>query len=126
MLMINMSTITQRFLMSTLEKPSLHIEKIAKNFGAVQAIKEVSFDVWPGEVVALVGDNGGGSIPTELGDATKLSRIFLHNKMYVINRLGTTDAAADSSIDIAAQIASNNVREGLQFLKQGAQNAGLI
>jgi len=33
---------------------------ISKSFGAVRALTEVDFEVYPGEVVALVGDNGAG------------------------------------------------------------------
>lgn len=40
--------------------PFLSIQNITKSFGAVQAIKGVSFDIHPGEVITLVGDNGAG------------------------------------------------------------------
>ena len=38
----------------------LELRGISKHFGAVQALTEVDFEVYPGEVVALVGDNGAG------------------------------------------------------------------
>ncbi len=41
-------------------EPLIRIEGVRKEFGAVVALEEVNLDVYPGEVVALVGDNGAG------------------------------------------------------------------
>ncbi|WP_437938028.1 ATP-binding cassette domain-containing protein [Sorangium sp. So ce341] len=40
--------------------PILELRGIEKRFGAVQALAGVDLEVFPGEVVALVGDNGAG------------------------------------------------------------------
>lgn len=40
--------------------PILQMRGITKSFGAVQALGGVDFEVYAGEVVALVGDNGAG------------------------------------------------------------------
>ena len=41
-------------------KPLIHCVGITKYFGGVQALNKVSLDLHPGEIVALVGDNGAG------------------------------------------------------------------
>ncbi len=44
----------------TARKPILQLQGISKRFGAVQALSEVDFEVYPEEIVGLVGDNGAG------------------------------------------------------------------
>ena len=41
-------------------EPLLSIRKITKRFGGLVAVNEVSCDIYPGEVVGLLGDNGAG------------------------------------------------------------------
>jgi len=40
--------------------PVLRLQDIRKNFGGITAIESFSLEVFPGEIVALVGDNGAG------------------------------------------------------------------
>jgi len=41
-------------------QPILSARELSKHFGGVAALERVSFDLFPGEVLALAGDNGAG------------------------------------------------------------------
>jgi len=41
-------------------KPLVAIRSVSKAFGEFQALKNVSIDVWPGEVLCLIGASGSG------------------------------------------------------------------
>jgi ABC-type sugar transport system ATPase subunit len=41
-------------------KPLLQLSKIKRSYGAIQALKGVSFEILAGEVMGLVGENGAG------------------------------------------------------------------
>ena len=45
---------------SSIRSPILELHGISKSFGVVRALTSVDFEVYPGEVVGLVGDNGAG------------------------------------------------------------------
>src|SRR5512145_465354 len=41
-------------------QPLLLMEKVSKHFPGVQALEQVDFEVYPGEILGLVGENGAG------------------------------------------------------------------
>jgi simple sugar transport system ATP-binding protein len=41
-------------------EPALRLVNVSKSFGEVKSLQNVNFEVWPGEVVGLLGDNGAG------------------------------------------------------------------
>jgi D-xylose transport system ATP-binding protein len=46
--------------LSSSPSPLLALKGVSKRFGAVEALKDVEFELRPGEVIGLVGDNGAG------------------------------------------------------------------
>lgn len=46
------------------QAPVLRVENLRKHYGAIQAVKGISFEVRPGEIVGLLGVNGAGKTTT--------------------------------------------------------------
>jgi D-xylose transport system ATP-binding protein len=45
---------------TAVRQPIISLRGVTKHFGGVNAIKGIDLDIYPGEVLALVGDNGAG------------------------------------------------------------------
>ena len=79
-------------------EPILHMKGIGKSFGAVRAVNNVDFEVYPGEVVGLVGDNGAGK--------STLIKALLHLHPVItgdVQFYGTTYKKAKSKISYVPQ-----------------------
>jgi D-xylose transport system ATP-binding protein len=115
-------------------EPALRLKGINKAFGAVQALRDVDFEVYPAEVVGLVGDNGAGkstlvkvisgAYPADSGE------IFVNGKSVTIAtpqdaaRLGIEtvyqDLALCDNLDVVANLyLGREVGPGLPFLPRG-------
>ncbi|MDD8030734.1 MAG: ABC transporter ATP-binding protein [Acidobacteriota bacterium] len=46
--------------MQSSELPLLYVKDISKSFNSFQAVKKVSFELYPGEILGLLGPNGAG------------------------------------------------------------------
>jgi branched-chain amino acid transport system ATP-binding protein len=48
-------------------EPVLLVEDLTVHYGAIRALRGISFDVGPGEIISLIGSNGAGKSTTLLG-----------------------------------------------------------
>ncbi|MEV6246091.1 ATP-binding cassette domain-containing protein [Streptomyces sp. NPDC051742] len=100
------------------ESPVLTLRGVSKRFGAVQALQGFDLDVHPGEVVALVGDNGAGKStavkaiagvnPPDEGVITWEGRPVSINRPHDAQNLGIAtvyqDLALCDNLDVVANL----------------------
>ena len=72
------------------KKPVVEMKGITKNFGGVQALDNVDFEVYDNEILALVGDNGAGKstlakIISGVHQPDNGEIIFEGKSVYIIN-----------------------------------------
>jgi D-xylose transport system ATP-binding protein len=98
--------------------PLLALKGFTKSFGPVEALKDVTFDVRRGEVVALVGDNGAGKStmikaisgaqPPDAGQASWDGQPVQMNTPHDATRLGIAtvyqDLALAENLDVVANL----------------------
>jgi branched-chain amino acid transport system ATP-binding protein len=98
----------------------LTVDRLAKSFGGVEAVRDVSFAVTAGEIVAMIGPNGAGKttcfnlvngqLAPDAGSVTLLGRRIDGLPPRTIARAGV-----GRTFQIAATFASMTVRENVQM-----------
>jgi fructose transport system ATP-binding protein len=101
----------------TQRTPVLQARNISKRFGSVTALEHVDFELYPDEILALVGDNGAGKStlikilsgayqPDEGEILMDGKRVHFHNPMEA-RRMGIETVYQDLALAPALDIASN-------------------
>lgn len=85
----------------------LKVENLAVNYGSIQALKGISFEVHRGEIVSLIGANGAGKTTT----------------MHTVAGLKTAGGGSIrfEGTDITRTPAQNRVRSGIVLSPEGRQ-----
>jgi len=110
----------------------LRVERLSKSFGGVDAVRDVSFDVAAGELVALIGPNGAGKttcfnlvngqLAPDAGTVTLSGTRIDRLPPRAIARMGV-----GRTFQVAATFASMSVRENVQLalLAHAGANSGI-
>ncbi|MES2184597.1 MAG: ATP-binding cassette domain-containing protein [Pseudomonadota bacterium] len=97
--------------------PALKVSAVAKRFGGVQAIRDVSFEVWRGEVFTLIGPNGAGkttlfNIISGL-EAPTSGRVFIDGRDMTTTAIHLRAASIGRSFQVARLVPDLTVVENV-------------
>ena len=111
------------------EPPLLEVHGLAKRFGGVSALRGVEFALWPGEVLAVVGESGAGksTLLACLSGALAPSRgtaLYRSAENKVVDVLALGEAQRQRLLRTEWGVVHQNPRDGLRFGISAGGNVG--
>ncbi len=100
--------------------PAVLIQNLQKRYGAVEAVKDVSFQVEPGEIFGLLGPNGAGKTTTLRALCTLTTPDAGKIEISGISALTNPKAARQRLGYVAQEVALDKVLTGRELLRLGA------
>ena len=97
--------------------PAVLIEKLQKRYGTVEAVKDVSFTVEPGEIFGLLGPNGAGKTTTIRCLCTLSSPNSGKIEVSGVNAIANPKAARQRLGYVAQEVALDKVLTGRELLQ---------
>lgn len=97
--------------------PAVLIEKLQKRYGNVEAVKDVSFQVEPGEIFGLLGPNGAGKTTTIRCLCTLASPNGGKIEVSGIDAIANPKAARQKLGYVAQEVALDKVLTGRELLQ---------
>ncbi|MBX3453257.1 phosphonate C-P lyase system protein PhnK [Ferrovibrio sp.] len=115
--------------MSALEMPLLNVEGINKSFGRQQACREVSLELWPGEVLGIVGESGSGksTLLKILAGRLPADSGFIHYRSTeegIVELLGANEAQRRRLMRREWGFVQQHARDGLRMGFSAGANIG--
>ncbi len=113
----------------TTSAPAIHVKQLSHWYGNLQAVKQISFDVYPGEILGFLGPNGAGKsttikvltgqLPLKSGKAQILGRDIGRDDPLLQSQIGVTFEEKNLYLEM-------NALENLDFFASlfGIRNPG--
>jgi len=100
--------------------PAVLIQNLQKRYGTVEAVKDVSFQIEPGEIFGLLGPNGAGKTTTLRALCTLTTPDAGKIEISGISALTNPKAARQRLGYVAQEVALDKVLTGRELLRLGA------
>ncbi len=111
------------------ETPILEVRNLTKRFGLRAAVREVSLELWPGEVLGIVGESGsgkttllnclGGRMPADIGEV-----IYRTGDGREVDMLALSEADRRRLLRTEWGFVHQNPRDGLRLDVSAGGNVG--